>query len=138
MSSGGGLPVSIAVHRDLVYVANASPTDSNFTGFWLGRGGQLTPIPGSTVSLQNGSQPGDVLFNGTGRKLVGTLVGTSQIASFRVGWRGLLTAAPGSPFAAQGLGPFGSEFRPGRPDQLFVSNAAQRRHNWHRHGLRVQ
>jgi 6-phosphogluconolactonase len=123
VSSGGGLPVSVAIHRGLVYVANASPTDSNLTGFALGHDGQLTAIPGSTVSLPNGSQPGDVLFNGTGRKLVATLVGTSQIASFTVGWNGLLTAAPGSPFPAQGLGPFGSEFRPGAPSQLFVSNA---------------
>ncbi|HTX80907.1 MAG TPA: beta-propeller fold lactonase family protein [Streptosporangiaceae bacterium] len=123
VSSGGGLPVSVAIHRRLVYVANASPTDSNLTGFSLGHDGQLTAIPGSTVSLPNGSQPGDVLFNGTGRKLVATLVGTSQIASFTVGWNGLLTAAPGSPFPAQGLGPFGSEFRPGAPSQLFVSNA---------------
>ena len=36
---------------------------------------------------------------------------------------GRLTAAPGSPFKAEGLGPFGSEFRPTDPDQLFVSNA---------------
>ncbi len=122
-SSGGTLPVSIAVHWGLVYVANAGPTNSNFTGFWLGNGGQLSPVAGSTVSLPNGSQPGDVLFNGTGRKLVGTLVGPSQIASYTVGWNGLLTAAPGSPFTAQGLGPFGSEFRPTAPDQLFVSNA---------------
>jgi 6-phosphogluconolactonase (cycloisomerase 2 family) len=54
---------------------------------------------------------------------VGTLVATSQIDSFRVGFNGRLIAAPGSPFAAQGLGPFGSEFRPTNPDQLFVSNA---------------
>jgi 6-phosphogluconolactonase len=123
VSSGGTLPVSIAVHWGLVYVANAGPTNSNFTGFWLGHHGQLSPIAGSTVTLPDGSQPGDVLFNGSGRKLVGTLVGTSQIASYTVGWNGLLSAAPDSPFAAQGLGPFGSEFRPGWSDQLFVSNA---------------
>jgi 6-phosphogluconolactonase len=123
VSSGGTLPVSIAVHRDLVYVANSGATDSNFTGFQLGWGGQLTPIAGSTVSLPNGSQPGDVLFNGTGTNLVGTLVGTSEIASYSVSWSGHLAAAAGSPFAAQGLGPFGSEFRPGSSDQLFVSNA---------------
>jgi 6-phosphogluconolactonase (cycloisomerase 2 family) len=35
----------------------------------------------------------------------------------------LLTAAPGSPFAAQGAGPFGSEFRPTNAAQFFVSNA---------------
>ena len=46
-----------------------------------------------------------------------------MIDSFTVGVGGRLTAAPGSPFPAQGLGPFGSEFRPASPDQLFVSNA---------------
>jgi 6-phosphogluconolactonase (cycloisomerase 2 family) len=34
-----------------------------------------------------------------------------------------LVPAAGSPFAAQGPGPFGSEFRPTDPRQLFVSNA---------------
>jgi 6-phosphogluconolactonase len=64
-----------------------------------------------------------VLFNGTGSKLAGTRVGTSQVDSFTVGSGGRLTAAPRSPFPAQGLGPFGSQFRPTDPDQLFVSNA---------------
>jgi 6-phosphogluconolactonase (cycloisomerase 2 family) len=40
-----------------------------------------------------------------------------------VGHDGRLTPAPGSPFAAQGAGPFGSEFRPTNPTQLYVSNA---------------
>ena len=75
------------------------------------------------TALPDGSQPGDVLFNGTGTKLAGTRVGTSLIDSFTVGFDGRLTAAPGSPFAAQGLGPFGSQFRPTNPSQLFVSNA---------------
>jgi DNA-binding beta-propeller fold protein YncE len=75
------------------------------------------------VALPDGAQPGDVLFNGTGTRLAGTRVGTSQIDSFTVGSGGRLRPAPGSPFPAQGLGPFGSEFRPGHPDQLFVSNA---------------
>jgi 6-phosphogluconolactonase len=123
VSSGGVLPVSVAVHGGLVYVANSGSGGSNYTGFWLGRDGRLRPVPGSTVALPNGAQPGDVLFNGTGSKLVGTRVGTSQIDSFTVGGDGLLRAAPGSPFPAQGLGPFGSEFRPTNPRQLFVSNA---------------
>jgi 6-phosphogluconolactonase len=122
-ASGGMLPVSIAVHGDLVYVANSGSGGSNFTGFRLGLGGQLSPVAGSTVTLPGNAQPGDVLFNGTGTSLVGTLVGTSQIASFTVGASGRLTAAPGSPVTAQGLGPFGSEFRPTDPSQLFVSNA---------------
>jgi 6-phosphogluconolactonase (cycloisomerase 2 family) len=122
-ASGGSLPVSIAVHRDLVYVANAGSSGTNFTGFRLNRSGHLYPVLGSTVTVPSDSQPGDVLFNRTGTKLVGTLVGTSRIASFTVRGSGRLTAAPGSPFTAQGLGPFGSEFRPTNPSQLFVSNA---------------
>src|SRR6266571_742348 len=123
VSSGGVLPVSVAVHQDLVYVANAGTGGSDYTGFRLGPDGRLAPIAGSAVALPDGSQPGDVLFNGDGTKLAGTRVGTSQIDSFTVGSGGRLTAAPRSPFPAQGLGPFGSEFRPTNPHQLFVSNA---------------
>jgi hypothetical protein len=123
VSSGGTLPDSVAVSGDLVYVANSGAGDANYTGFRLGSGGRLFAIPGSTVSLAANAAPADVLFNGTGTKLVGTEVGTSVIDSFTVGFDGRLTAAPGSPFTAQGLGPFGSEFRPTNPNQLFVSNA---------------
>jgi 6-phosphogluconolactonase len=123
VSSGGLLPDSVAVHGNLVYVANSGSGGSNYTGFRLGFNGRLDPIPGSTVTLAANAAPGDVLFNGTGTKLAGTEVGTSQIDSFTVGFGGRLTAAPGSPFPAQGLGPFGSEFRPTNPSQLFVSNA---------------
>jgi 6-phosphogluconolactonase len=123
VSSGGALPDSVAVFGNLVYVANSGSGDANYTGFRLGFNGRPFPIPGSTVSLASNAAPADVLFNGTGTKLVGTEVGTSLIDSFTVGFDGRLTKAPGSPFTAQGLGPFGSEFRPTNPDQLFVSNA---------------
>jgi 6-phosphogluconolactonase (cycloisomerase 2 family) len=122
VSSGGVLPDSIAIHGGLAYVANAGNGGSNYTGFRLTPTGQLLAIPRSAVSLPDGSAPGDVLFNGTGTKLAGTRVGTSQIDSFTVGADGRLTAAPGSPFTGQGLGAFGSEFRPTNPSQLFVSN----------------
>ena len=123
VSSGGVKPVSIAVHGSLVYVANAGDGGSNYTGFTLNPGGHLRPIAGSTVALPAGSSPGDVLFNSDGTRLIGAEVGPSVIDSFVIGANGLLTAAPGSPFAAQGPGPFGSEFRPTDPTQLFVSNA---------------
>jgi hypothetical protein len=123
VSSGGLLPDSVAVFGDLVYVANSGSGGSNYTGFRLRPNGRLDPIAGSTVSLAADAAPGDVLFNGTGRKLVGTEVGTSVIDSFTVGSGGRLTAAPGSPFPAEGAGPFGSQFRPTAPGQLFVSNA---------------
>ena len=123
VASGGAEPVSIARRRSLVYVANAGSAATNYSGFRLTFGGRLYPIPGSTVPLPADSQPGDVLFNADGTDLAGTRVGTSLIDSFSVGRDGLLTTAPGSPFLAQGPGPFGSEFRPTDPRQLFVSNA---------------
>jgi len=122
-SSGGALPDSVTIHGDLVYVANSGAGDSNYTGFILAHHGELIPLPGSTVTLPATAAPADVLLNQNGTKLVGTEVGPSVIDSFTVGRNGLLTAAPDSPLAAQGLGPFGSEFRPTNPSQLFVSNA---------------
>ena len=123
VASGGVDPVSVAVDRDLVVVANAGAAAPNLSEFRLLGNGQLVALPWATQALPAGSQPGDVLFNRTGTKLVATLVASSQIASFAVRSDGVLTPAPGSPYAAQGLGPFGSEFSPINPDQLFVSNA---------------
>ena len=127
VSSNGVNPVSIAVYGNLVYVANAgTPTSSgetNYTGFTLNPGGHLRPLAGSTVTLPDGSQLGDVLFSPDGSKLVGTRVGPSLIDSFTVDGDGLLRAATGSPFPAQGLGPFGGEFRPTNPGQLYITNA---------------
>src|SRR5579864_4167153 len=129
VASGGIEPVSIAVHDDLVYVANEGngTSGSNYTGFTLSSAGVLSPLSGSTVPLPATAAPGDVLFNSTGTHLAGTEVGPatgpSFIDSFDVGSDGRLTAAPGSPFPAQAVGPFGSEFRPTNPSELYVSNA---------------
>ena len=123
-------PVSIAVHGGLVYVANEGngTSGSNYTGFTLASDGRLTPLSGSTVGLPPTAMPGDILFNGTGKNLIGVEVGTTdpstfRIDSFMVGADGLLTPAAGSPFAAEAAGPFGSEFSPTDPHHLYVSNA---------------
>src|SRR5262249_6018124 len=126
VSSGGAEPVSVAVSRDLVYVANGGSGANNYTGFTLNRGGHLRALAGSTLALPEGSEPGDVLFNRSGTNLVGVRIKTSLIDSFAVGADGHLTAAPESPIAAQGPGPFGSEFRPTDASQLFISNAHRR------------
>lgn len=122
--SGGVEPTSIAVSsRGIVYVSNVGDGGSNYSGFRLTPQGGLIPIPHSTVSVPEGSGVGDVFFNTTGDRLVGTRVNPSLIDSFTVDAAGRLTAAPGSPFPAQGAGPFGSEFRPTNPTELYVSNA---------------
>jgi 6-phosphogluconolactonase (cycloisomerase 2 family) len=130
VGSGGIEPISIAVHNDLVYVANEGDgtAGSNYTGFRLHDNGRLTPLHNSTVPLPPTANPGDVFFSPDGKHLVGTEVGTTdpttfKIDSFVVGHDGRLSPAPDSPFAAQGPGPFGSEFRPTNSTQLFVSNA---------------
>ena len=130
VSSGGVEPVSIAAHGNLVFVANEGNAGSapNYTGFTLNRGGHLTPIEDSTVTLAATANPGDILFNSTGTNLIGIEVGTANpstflIDSFAVGRHGRLTRAAGSPFAAQAAGPFGSEFSPANPSDLYVSNA---------------
>jgi 6-phosphogluconolactonase len=126
-SSNGITPVSLTVYGDLIYVANTGAGGSNYTGFTLNPGGHLRALAGSTFALPDDALPGQVLFSPDGRHLVGMRVGPSSgpsyIDSFAVGADGRLVAAPGSPFAAQKIGPFGSQFRPTNPDQLFVSNA---------------
>jgi 6-phosphogluconolactonase len=124
VSSGGARPVSVAVSwTGLVYVANQGPGGSGYSGFRLHFDGSLTPIPGSTVTVPDGSGVGDVFFNSFGNLLIGARTGTSMIDSFVVLPGGRLLKAPGSPFTGQGLGQLGSEFSPTRPWQLFVSNA---------------
>ncbi|MCW2911602.1 MAG: hypothetical protein JWL68_6391 [Actinomycetia bacterium] len=124
VSSGGVKPVSVAVSRSgLVYVANSGAGGSGYSGFRLGLGGSLTPVPGSTVAVPDAAGLGDVFFSAFGNHLIGTRTGTSQIDSFVVLPGGHLLAAKGSPFTGQGLGQLGAEFSPARPSQLFVSNA---------------
>ena len=124
VSSGGVQPVSIAINRlGLVYVANVGDGGSNYTGFFLTPAGRLIPLPGTTFPVPEGSGVGDVLFNSTGDRLVGTRDNPSLIDSFTVRLDGRLVAAPGSPFTGQGLGQIGAEFRPTNPSQLYVSNA---------------
>lgn len=122
--SGGVKPVSIAINSyGLVYVANVGDGGSNYAGFFLAPTGRLIPLPWASVSVPEGSGVGDVLFNSTGDRLVGTRDNTSLIDSFTVSRDGHLIPAPGSPFPAQSLGPIGAEFRPTNPSQLYVSNA---------------
>jgi 6-phosphogluconolactonase len=126
-SSHGTAPVSIAIHGSLVYVANGGAGGSNYAGFRLNAGGHLQPIAGSTYALPDSAMPGHILISPDGQRLVGTRVGPgsgpSFLDAFRIGADGRLTAAPGSPYAAQRIGPFGATFSTTNGDQLFVSNA---------------
>ncbi len=126
VGSGGIEPVSIAVHAwHRLRRQRRRAAAVNYTGFRLDWGGRpAAHRPARPSALPDAAQPGDVLFNSTGTELVGTRVGdlADRQLHRRLATVGC-TRAPGSPFAAQGPGPFGSEFRPTDPDQLFVSNA---------------
>jgi 6-phosphogluconolactonase len=120
--SGGRLPVSLALNKGLVYVANEGnvpgddPEQGSYSGFTVGKYGRLKPLPGSTVLLNPGDSPADVAFGRNGEVLVGTRLPGNLIDSFRVGRRGHLThqrTIPG------GGGPFGALFT--GPSQLLVT-----------------
>jgi DNA-binding beta-propeller fold protein YncE len=93
VSSRGTLPDSIAVHGDLVYVANSGPGHSNYTGFRFFQG-HLLRIPGSTVTLASDAAPGDVLFNGTG-----------TVSAFKDHRNGRLSPIGASPFPDHQMAP---------------------------------
>jgi 6-phosphogluconolactonase (cycloisomerase 2 family) len=129
VDSGGTTPVSVAVHGDLVYVANAGDgtQGASYAGFRLSADGILSPIMGATVSLSATAAPGDILFNYVGSVLIGVQVGPdagpSAIDSFLVAEDGTLSEVTGSPFTPQAIGPFGSVFSPTDAGRLYVTNA---------------
>ena len=116
--SGGTQPVSVTIHRDLVYVLNAG--SDTVSGFRLRPYGQLTPLVGSTRPLSGaGTGPAQVQFRPDGRVLVVTEKATNLIVTYAVDEDGLL--GPPQVQASQGATPFGFAF--GNRRQLFVSEA---------------
>ena len=107
--SGGSHPMSLAVHDDIVYVANqavpfANPRSApNVTGFRLDKAGRLTPIARSTIEFPFGEGPAQVEFNATGTVLAVTagFQTDGSVRSFAVQSNGRLKEGPGSPFKAR-------------------------------------
>jgi 6-phosphogluconolactonase (cycloisomerase 2 family) len=118
ISSGGTFPVSVAVHGDLVYVANALAGGS-IQGYRV-INGRLRPIPGSsrqlnldpTATPQFVNTPGQVAFSPSGSQLiVTTKANGDNIDVFGVRFDGTLTHQPvvnNEPNAV----PFGISFDP--------------------------
>lgn len=107
--SGGQMPVSIAVHGNLVYVLNAGGTP-NIQGFFLlPHGKHLIPLPGSQRMIPGGaaSQPAEVAFSPDGDVLLVTTKGTSQLVTFTIndGYAQDVRTTPSS-----GSTPFGFAF----------------------------
>ena len=132
-ASGGSTPLSLAVHREMVYVANQAAefvhpqSEPNITGFRLMTDGRLIAIPGSTVNLPKGMGPAQVEFSATGRVLVATAGfqadggDGSRIYTFRVMPDGRLTPGENSPIKPEGsTGTVGFSVSPAA-DRVFVS-----------------
>jgi 6-phosphogluconolactonase (cycloisomerase 2 family) len=119
--SGGARPVSVAIHRDLVYVVHdggsVGDVDS-IAGFRLGRSGRLNPLSGSSRPLgAPNTAPAQIGFSPDGRFLVVTEKATSFIDVFAVDADGHAGALVSNPSVGQT--PFAFDF--GKRDQLFVS-----------------
>ena len=117
--SGGIMPISLTVHRNLLYVLNAGD-DGNINGFNISHQGKLTPISGSTRPLSTtASGPAQIEFNPLGNVLVVTEKATNSITTYAVGNDGIASAPNNQPSA--GDTPFGFEFD--RRGRLIVSDA---------------
>jgi len=118
--SGGTLPISVTVARNVVYVLNAG-APGNITGFTVGSTGGLTPIAGSTKSLSTAAAgPAQVSFSANGRQLVVTEKSTSLIDVYPVDEGGV--AGERTSYTSAGGTPFGFAF--GLRALLFASEAA--------------
>lgn len=119
----GRRPISIAVHRHLVYVANAGGAVGDadtVSGFWLSNDGRLTPIDGSVRALSVANAgPGQIGFNSDGTVLIVTEKNQNALHLFQVGTDGRIVSEVVHPSVGQT--PFGFAF--GKRDQLFVSEA---------------
>lgn len=119
VASGGEQPISLAVHRRLLYVLNAGGAGT-ITGFVIGPRGNLVPLPDSTRPLSgDNTGPAQVAFSPSGRLLVVTEKATSLISTYTVDRRGY--AGDPNPQRAAGQTPFGFAFDP--RGRLIVSEA---------------
>jgi 6-phosphogluconolactonase (cycloisomerase 2 family) len=133
VSSGGTLPVSITVSRNLVYVLNdgvhgSSP--ANITGFYFDDDrGALYPIPNSTRSLSArsptppalGPIAAEIHFDNTGSFLYVTEVGTSLIDTYTIDHDGI--PSEDRLQNSFGNGPFAFAFDP--RDNLLVTEVRE-------------
>lgn len=118
-ASGGTTPISVTIHKDLVYVLNAG-VPNNIQGFRLSPHGALSPLAGTTLPLSGGATaPAQIGFAPSGDFLIVSEKGTNIIDVYPISKDGL--ASGPLPMASAGVTPFGFAF--GKRGQLFVSEA---------------
>jgi 6-phosphogluconolactonase len=114
--SGGDQPISLTIHRGLLYALNAG--SGTISGFTRANNGGLTPLAGSTEPIA-GSGPAQVEFSNDGDVLVVTNKDTNTIDTFVVGAD--RTPGPAQSQPSEGDTPFGFAFD--RRNHLIVSEA---------------
>lgn len=119
--SGGVRPVSVAIHRDLIYVVHAGGDvgdEDSIASLRLSAEGALIPLPDSSYALSADSTgPAQVGFSKDGHFVLVTEKATNLIDVFPLDADGYAIARVENPSA--GPTPFAFDFR--RRDQLFVS-----------------
>jgi 6-phosphogluconolactonase (cycloisomerase 2 family) len=118
--SRGVQPASLALHDDLLYVANKGDSNSNpnYSGFRVGGDGSLVPIK-KQFRLSRNADPTHILFDSTGRSLVGLRLGSRGIDIFNVKSNGRLRLRGSIEDQA---GPFAAAFNPLDRENLIVAD----------------
>lgn len=106
--SAGTTPVSVTVHKNLLYVLNR--VESTISGFTVGTDGKLSPLAGSTQSLIRGAggSPAQIQFTPDGAQLVVTEIANNLIEVLAIDEYG--RAGPPVANQSSGAGPFGFTF----------------------------
>lgn len=123
VASGGTMPTSLTVRKNLVYVLNAG-APGNISGFKLNRDGKLTALADSTRWLSNSGSgaapaPAQVAFSPDGENLIVTERATNLLDLYKVGRNGLVKRS--TVVNSAGITPFGFAFAKG--NTLVVSEA---------------
>ncbi|BDI30249.1 hypothetical protein CCAX7_23000 [Capsulimonas corticalis] len=119
-ASGGGFPVALAVHGELLYVLNSGGAGS-VSGFHIQSSGHLQPIVGSTQFLSGASAGGaSIDFSPDGTVLAATERLTNRIDTFPISAGG--AAGPALLNNSAGRTPFSLTFTP--QGALVVAEAA--------------
>jgi len=124
--SNGKRPVSLALNKNLLYVANEGnqpgegPARASFSGYRVQNDGSLLPIPGSTFDLTPGDAPADLGFDKTGQFLFAGRLAGNLIDSFQVDKGGFLTGQKTIPGRG---GVFGLRVSRREPTTLLVTLA---------------
>ena len=120
VGSGGEQPISLTVHRRLLYVLNAGGV-ANIKGFKISRHGDLSRLAGSKRPLSAPAPgPAQVSFDPKGRTLVVTEKDTNLIDTYKVNRHTGRASGP-NPQTSVGMTPFGFAFDP--RGRLIVSEA---------------